>query len=280
MLEVAEAYGLTFLFPRGDDAVGACLRDHGEFARPEVDLIGDYLAAADAPGTFVDVGANIGAIALPVALRHPAWQVLALEAHRGLAAVLAANAYANRLFNVEPTHAAVGAAPGLARFPKARLSAAGNFGALSFGMAEAMHTERVRVCTLDEVGSREVRFVKVDVEGFEPQVLAGAAQLIAGHYAAWLIEADPARRVEVLANAALLRGAGYRLFWFYAPFVCAAPARGARPGRERGDLNILALPPGTANLWDLEELGPDEAAWPDHVRQFPYLRRYGFTIPD
>src|SRR4051812_46304360 len=99
MLEVAEAYGLSFFYPRGDHAVGASLRDHGEFARPESDLICDYLAAA-APGTFIDVGANIGAIALPVAARHPAWRVLALEAHRGLAGVLAANAYGARLFNV------------------------------------------------------------------------------------------------------------------------------------------------------------------------------------
>ena len=278
MLAVAEAYGLTFLYPSRDDAVGACLRDHGEFARPESDLIGDYLAAADTPGTFIDVGANLGAIALPVAARHPAWRVLALEAHGGLAGVLAANAYNNRLFNVEPTHAAAGAATGLASFPANRLSGAGNFGALGFGLAGAVRTERVRMCTLDEVATPDVGFIKVDVEGFEAQVLAGASGLLARATAVWLLEANFADHAQVGTNAGLLRHMGYRLFWFYAPFVCAAPLKGPKPARWRGDLNLLALPPGAANLWDLEEVGAEDQPWPRLFDRFPYLRRYGYDI--
>ena len=278
MLAVTEAYGLTFLYPRRDDAVGACLRDHGEFARPESDLIGDYLAAAGAPGTFIDVGANVGAIALPVAARHPTWRVLALEAHRGLAGVLAANAYGNRLFNVEPTHAAAGAAPGLGSFPANRLSSCGNFGALGFGLAGEVRTEQVRMCTLDEVATPDGRFIKVDVEGFEAQVLAGAGGLLSRAAAVWLLEANPSDRAQVQTNAGLMRHFGYRLFWFYAPFVCAAPLKGAKPAKWRGDLNLLALPPGAANLWNLEELGPDEAPWPDRFERFQYLRRYGYEM--
>jgi FkbM family methyltransferase len=279
MLDVAEAYGLSFLYPRGDQAVGASLRDHGEFARPESDLIADYLTAAKAPGTLIDVGANIGAIALPVAARCPEWRVLALEAHRGLAGVLAANAYGNRLFNVEPTHAAAGAATGLASFPSVGLAAAGNFGALSFAMARELGQEHVRMCTLDEIAPANVGFVKIDVEGFEPEVLKGASALIASRSAAWLLEANHDDRANVQANAALMRRAGYRLFWFYAPFVCAAPERGGKPTAWRGDLNILALPPGAPNLWDLAEVGADDAPWPGHVHGFPYLRRYGYAIP-
>ncbi len=278
MLAVTQAYGLTFLYPRLDDAVGACLRDHGEFARPEADLIGDYLAAAGGPGTFIDVGANIGAIALPVAKRHPAWRVLTLEAHRGLAGVLAANAFGNRLFNVEPTHAAAGAATGLASFPANRLSSTGNFGALGFGLAGAVRTEQVRMCTLDEVATPDVAFIKVDVEGFEAQVLAGAGGLLSKGSAIWLLEANPSDREQVQTNAGLMRHFGYRLFWFYAPFVCAAPLKGSKPARWRGDLNLLALPPGQPNLWDLEEVGADDAPWPDRFDRFPYLSRYGYQL--
>ena len=210
MLEVTEAYGLTLLYPRGDDAVGASLREHGEFARPESDLIGDYLAGT--PGTFIDVGANIGAIALPVAARHPECRVLAFEAHGGLAGVLAANAYGNRLFNVEPIHAAVGSAAGLVSFPSPRLGSVGNFGALGFGMSNPPRPAQVRMCALDEAAPADVRFIKVDVEGFEPEVLKGASELIAARKAAWLLEAGPANRAQVHATAALMRDAGYRLF--------------------------------------------------------------------
>ncbi|MDB5425609.1 MAG: hypothetical protein JWQ29_3025, partial [Phenylobacterium sp.] len=43
---------------------------------------------------------------------------------------------------------------------------------------------------------------------------------------------------------------------------------------------ILALPPGMANLWDLAEVGADDAPWPDHVHRFAYLRRYGYAVPE
>lgn len=43
MLDLTRAYGLNFLFPERDSAVGKCLRDHGEFAPAEVALLSDYI---------------------------------------------------------------------------------------------------------------------------------------------------------------------------------------------------------------------------------------------
>src|SRR4051812_3701795 len=113
MLDSTRAYGLDFLFPLHDHVVGSALKFYGEFARPEVDLIGAYMNALQL-GSILDVGANIGSIALPLASRRPDWRVLAFEAHRGLAGVLSANVFGNGLSNVEVFHAAVGAQRGLA----------------------------------------------------------------------------------------------------------------------------------------------------------------------
>ncbi|PZQ55615.1 MAG: hypothetical protein DI570_22070 [Phenylobacterium zucineum] len=135
-ISITEAYGFRFAYPSGDTAIGQCLREHGEFSR-----VGATLAMQISRGrTFVDVGANIGAIALPVARR--AARVLAIEAHPQLAAILARNVEENGLRNVEVMHAAAGPTAGVAAFPAASLDGTGNFGTSGFGRGAPWSTCR------------------------------------------------------------------------------------------------------------------------------------------
>lgn len=92
----------------------------------------------------------------------------------------------------------------------------------------------VEVTTIDSYAEQErIRpdFMKIDVEGFEWEVLSGARKVIA--------ECRPVMMVEVQTHqrdiADLLRGYGYRL---YEP--------NGRPATEisTGPVNIFALPPG------------------------------------
>lgn len=129
MLDVARAYDLEFRFPAGDDTIGACLKRHGEFARPEVDFLVEH--ADPAGGTMLDVGANIGAICLPFAKARPAWRVVGIEGHRGLANLLATNACVNELYNVEAFHAAAGPQQNIVRFPAPSLRLQANYGTMS-----------------------------------------------------------------------------------------------------------------------------------------------------
>lgn len=273
MLDKTTAYGLEFTFPAGDKIVGASLRRHGEFARVELDFLVDQ---ATGSGTMVDVGANIGAIALPFARRCPDWTVLAIEAHRGLHGLLAANAVTNRLYNTEVHHAAAGAERGLVEFPALSLAEHFNFGALGFGSTTS-HTETVRMLTLDEISSDDTRLVKIDVEGFEPQVLKGATGLLARRRAIWLVEAtiqNPEATSQVIS---IFQGLGYAVFWFYAPL--ATPRSEKDPPLEpgAGDSNIVALPPGVANTWQLTAVsGPGERR-PNGSTAYPYLARYGYS---
>ena len=276
MLDVTRAYGLDLLFPQGDLVIGASLRQYGEFARPEVELIADHLAAFEPSACYIDVGANIGAIALPLAARRPQAKVIAVEAHRGLANVLAANVLNNRLYNVEAINAAVGAQRGLARFPDPALSRMINFGVLGLHLNGKTTTEAVRMCTLDEIAPSETRFVKIDVEGFEPEVLKGAEALIASRRAVWLLEAANASPDLGAGAMATMLEAGYRLFWFFAPFVTGNAMKGAPKviGID-GDLNFVALPPGVENLWDLPPILDPSGPRPGAVGDFHYLLRYG-----
>lgn len=274
-MDITRAYGLEFLFPEKDKVIGQALRVYGEFARPQLDLIGELLSACAEPGTYVDIGANIGAIALPLAARFPVWKVVAVEAHRGLAGVLAANVLNNRLYNVDVFNAAAGRGSGLARFPALPLSGEGNFGVMSLANPHGLSTEIVRVCSIDEIAPADTRLIKVDVEGAEAEVLRGAATTLRDVRPAWIVEtrAQPDEAARFCMRT--LSDAGCRLFWFPAPLVLQRPLKGPAQARHGFlDLNLLALPPGMTTDWDLLPVDGPDAPWPDLNEAFRYRQRY------
>lgn len=269
VFDVTRAYGLTFHFPDRDDVIGGSLKTHGEFARPLLDFL---LAAADRPGgLYIDVGANIGAIALPFAAQRPRWQVAALEAHRGIAGLLAANAVVNGLTNVEVHHAAAGPEARLADFPSPPLQARGNHGAAGFYTVGAP-TEPVRMLKLDDL-AKDVRLVKVDVEGFEPEVLKGAGRLIRDVKPIWVVEATASRAAPAREAMRIFLEAGYQLYWLFAPFV--TPLAPKTPGKlALGDLNVVAVPPGYANPWNMTPATSADGDFPNTSAAHPYIHRY------
>ena len=276
MIDCTTAYGLSFQFPTLDATVGRSLRDSGEFARVELDFL---VEAATGNGTYIDVGANIGSIALPFARRKPDWQVIAIEAHRGISGLLNANVLNNRLYNVEVFHAAAGAEPGLVQFPKAPLSQHRNFGEIGINLTGEA-TEPVMVICLDDLAPADTRLVKIDVEGYEPQVLKGAKALVARQSAIWLAEATiqhPEASHEIITT---FLTAGYQVFWFFAPFVTFLAEKGRPANGTTGDSNIVALPPGVENIWNLTPVTSASEVRPGHSGAYPYLARYGYGLSD
>lgn len=278
MLDITRAYALTFLIAQNDMGIGRILRERGEFARVESELIIDYLKV-EPSGAYLDIGANIGTIALPVAAACPRIRVIAIEAQRVVAGILAANALNNHLYNVDVIHAAAGATSSLMAFPQGRL----DDGQLNFGLVGAhvdvIRSENVRVCTLDEIAPADTRFVKIDVEGFESEVLKGSGRLIRDIKPAWLLEADRKKMEHTRATMRTMSDAGYRLFWFYAPLESPASTKLPRVAQNSdGDMNFLALPPHAPNLWNLQELTDVEEEPPVRLSDFPYLDRVKFKL--
>lgn len=276
MLDCTLAYGLKFLFPMRDLGVGACLRAYGEFSRVETEFLLQH-APADEEGVLIDVGANIGSVALPFARMRPNWQVLAVEAHRGLAAVLGANALNNELMNVEVYHAAAAAEAGALQFPASKLSSIGNFGQLRVGGGEG-ELETVRALTLDELAPPSTRLVKLDVEGFEPEVLKGARRLIESRQVIWVSEASVQHPDSAATIIRTFQEAGYGVYWFYVPFATPASPKAAPESPQTGDANIVALPPGMENQWQLTAVGSPTERRPQGGGAYPYLKRYGYAF--
>lgn len=277
MLDITRAYGLDFMFPITDTTVGRCLLNFGEFAKVESDLMADYLRLAE-PGMVIDVGANIGSISLPVAKQFPDQSFLAIEGHMGLAQILSTNAFGNHLYNVQVLHAVAGGESKLVDFPSVRLSTVGNFGSIGIDQVEkGVRHSKTRMLTLDEIATADTRFVKIDVEGYEPEVLKGAQRVLNEVRPVWLIEAARSHEATARSTIQTMLSAGYDVFWFYAPFVCKAVNKSMGvPRPPEGDHNIVAVPKGGPNLWDLEPILSADVEFPRHLDRFPYLKRYGF----
>jgi len=263
---LAEAYGLELEVPALDTGVGACLRDYGEFARPELDFI-----VASCTRGLIDVGANIGAICLPFARARPSAAVLAVEAHPGIAAILRANAMRNGASHVQVVEAVAAERSATIDAPVASLDAPANHGASSL-YTKGRPMQRLQAVALDEVSPAGVDFVKIDVEGFEPRVLQGAGRLLSDVRPTWLVEVSRGRPNTAAEVMQRLREAGYRLHWFFSPFLTRKrPRRLDEHPPLRGDLSIVACDGSPA--WDLRPVEGD--AWPDDVADFAYLAEYG-----
>jgi FkbM family methyltransferase len=126
-----------------------------------------------APGDLVfDVGAHHGLFTVLYARWvGAAGRVHAFEAAGENALVLCANVGVNRLTNCVCVHAAVGARSGRATIAGERVLACGEDG-------------KVPLISLDEYsaahGIERVDVLKIDVEGFEGEVLRGAARILKG----------------------------------------------------------------------------------------------------
>jgi len=195
-----------------DRYVGVSIERYGEFSFFESDLFGQLCGPGD---TVFDVGANIGAHTLALArIVGPQGFVYAFEPVRVVFNVLCANVALNGLENVQGVHAVAGATPGTELIPDLRYDEPGNFG--SFNESYFGDGRPVPRTPLDAFAEAErVTFVKIDVEGMEGAVIAGAQQLIARHRPVFFVEND--RRDRSAALIAQLFALDYRLFWHLAP---------------------------------------------------------------
>ncbi len=154
------------------DADDPYFRDAGAMIEALTPLRRWVEANLPADAVVIDAGANIGLTAMMLSLLLPNGHVHAFEALPANATHLRQNIAGNGLNNVSVNAVALGDRPG-------RMSMRG---AGSSSHVVPLEGAGIPVVTLDgymaEAGLARVDFIKMDVEGFEPAVLAGAVGLI------------------------------------------------------------------------------------------------------
>lgn len=186
------ATGLVFLVSPRDVVGRTIMRRHAY----EPALTDWLLAAIDAgpAGIFIDIGANLGWFTLQAARRPNTQRVVAFEPDVGNHRLLQRNLDRNRLADrVDAVACALGGETGLARLSRYKGS---NLGKHSLAVDHGQGGTWVPVEALDTVLGRlglaqaPVAAIKVDVEGYEPLVLAGAGSALA-RARALLVELSP-----------------------------------------------------------------------------------------
>ena len=135
------------------------------------------LVEAEAPTTFLDIGANIGVFAVCARTLFPGVRTIGFEPLPEMAALARQLAAANRVV-YDLREQALGAAAGTATLYVSAKSDSSN--SLAKGFRPAKGELQVSVCTVDEVlGAEPGRvLIKIDTESTEPDVLRGAERTL------------------------------------------------------------------------------------------------------
>jgi FkbM family methyltransferase len=200
-----------------------CLYVCGSFEPNEFAFLHKFLK----PGmVFVDVGANDGYYSLFAARRiEPNGKVIAFEPSTRERINLRRNLRRNGLDNVLVLPSALGAAAGDADLNLAHGVHSGHntLGKFAHDDVVVASQERVDVVTLDQVaqqlGLKKIDFVKIDVEGAEASVVAGARHVLSAMRPVMLLEInDGALSAQGIGAEALLHSlrkeAGYEILVF------------------------------------------------------------------
>lgn len=201
--------------------------------------------AAKAAKSFLDIGAYAGMYALIAARANPQLKVIAYEIVPENYLLTVRNIIANNMVDrVEARLLGIGEAPGWLRLPPA-MKAASNLCSVSLG-ATFQDGIEVPVSTLDlETERMEGPFLlKIDVEGFESQVIAGGSAFIEREHPTMICEILPGDPLPTLPP-------GYEFSTFEAEGIIPRPAPEDlgeprdwlfRPRSARGSSDRLSAP--------------------------------------
>lgn len=203
----------TFTYHADCRFLGASLRLYGQWSEDEVRMYDALLTFED---TVIEVGANIGALTVPLSRRCKT--VIAFEPQAENFELLFKNLKANEVTNVHAYMLAIGSFEGEVHMPTLREvdedhGVIGDYGGPEVGFGSL----RVQQRTLD--GMRDtlprITFIKMDCEGSEREVLVGAEKLIQRDQPILYMENNRAEKSAALVQ--WLKDHKYNSFWHRPP---------------------------------------------------------------
>jgi len=223
------------LYNTNDEYVGKSIELYGKYQIEELKLFDRFVQSGD---TVLDIGANIGTHTLWFANKvGSSGFVMAFEPQRLLFQTLCANMALNSIQNVDCRQLGVGYAKRLVKIPILDPLKKNNFGGLSIDGHE--DGEKTAVCRVDDIGLARCDFIKIDVEGMEPEVLQGAMNTIVGCRPILYLELDRDENVEFLQI--FLEELKYKAE-MHTPPLYSEDYEGENIFGEATSKNVLAIP--------------------------------------
>ncbi|MEX1108933.1 MAG: FkbM family methyltransferase, partial [Dongiaceae bacterium] len=202
----------SFMYNLNDRMIGAALDCYGEWCEGELALLAPLLR----PGrVVVDVGAYIGTHTVFFAKKvAPGGHVYAIEPQRHPFQLLCGNVALNALTNVTCIPGMAAAEAGERRIAVHSPTVVHNFG--NNRALEVPKGETVRVIRIDDLDLPRCNLIKIDVEGMESEVLAGAHLSIERFRPVIYCENSTVTNSAATINA--MREIGYCAWWHISSY--------------------------------------------------------------
>ena len=180
-----------------DPTIGRSLELLGEYCQPEIDFL---ISQIDKNSIVMDIGANIGTHTIPLS-KH-AQQVLAFEPDEYNHGLLVLNCSVTMCKNVAVQRLALG---------NESIKVDTEF---DYGKTVLAQGDEVMCVPLDTIkGFPRLDLLKIDVEGHELQVLAGATSTI-GYFKPKIFIEMQNENIYAAAYNFLTQGHGYNVYWY------------------------------------------------------------------
>jgi FkbM family methyltransferase len=167
-----------------DQYVGKSIEAYGHYQLEEKKIFSKYV---NKESIVLDIGANIGTHTLWFAQNSKL--VIAFEPQRDVFQMLCANMALNSIQNADCKQLGVGSTREIIEVAFIDPETENNFGGLSLkdhsiekvreetGIRD-LDGEKIAICRIDDIGLQKCDFIKIDVEGMEPEVLKGGRKTI------------------------------------------------------------------------------------------------------
>ena len=180
---IKETASVKIVYNPLDKYVGKSIEAYGHYQLEEKKIFSKYV---NEESIVLDIGANIGTHTLWFAQNSKL--VIAFEPQRYAFQMLCANMALNSIQNADCKQLGVGSTREIIEVAFIDPETENNFGGLSLQdhSIEKVREERgvhldgekIAICKIDDMGLQKCDFIKIDVEGMEPQVLMGGRATI------------------------------------------------------------------------------------------------------
>jgi FkbM family methyltransferase len=215
-VELSGKFGIIYKIPNAKESIGFELFANGIYEWAYIKLM---IQKIPANGTMLDLGANIGSIAIPIAKLRPDVKIIAVEASSRVFSYLIHNVKKNNCANISVENKALATEDHqmVSFYSPTELYGKGSLKPVFTNIAESVETISLDTLVATHHLSR-VDFIKLDVEGFEKIVLSGGLKLLSGAIAPGILFEFSGHMEAQIENSQagdcqrLLQSLGYTLY--------------------------------------------------------------------